>query len=211
MSAAPASLAWFARHELTLGWREFFAMMTGGRRARGVGLAIFVGIGVVVLHLLAYGVVARWAEGGVQSDTQSLVMLTGTGLLFWTVMLSQSLEAVTRVYYGRSDLDLILSSPASSRRLFAVRTGAVALTSVTFTGLLASPLINMLALFDGSRWLAAYGVVLAMGSISTALSVGITMLLFRLVGPRQTRFISQIVAAIIGAGFVIGVQAAAIL
>ena len=211
MSAAPASLPWFARHELTLAWRELIAMLTGGSRARGIGLAIFLGFVVIVLHVLAYGVVARWATGGVQSDTQSLVMLTGTGLLFWTVMLSQALEAVTRVYYGRSDLDLILSSPASSRRLFAVRTGSVALTSVAFTGLLASPLINMLALFDGQRWFAAYGVVIAMGAISTAISVGITMVLFRLVGPRQTRFISQIVAAVIGAGFVIGVQAAAIL
>ena len=211
MSAAPASLAWFARHELTLAWRELVAMLTGGSRTRGIGLGIFLGIVVIVLHLLAYGVVARWASDGVPSDTQSLVMLTGTGLLFWTVMLSQALEAVTRVYYGRSDLDLILSSPASSRRLFAVRTGSVALTSVAFTGVLASPLINMLALFDGQRWLAAYGVIIALGAISTAISVGITMLLFRLVGPRQTRFISQIVAAIIGAGFVIGVQAAAIL
>jgi ABC-2 type transport system permease protein len=211
MSAAPASLTWFARHELILAWRELLAMLTGGSRTRGIGLGIFLGIGVIVLHLLAYGVVARWASNGVQSDTQSLVMLTGTGLLFWTVMLSQALEAVTRVYYGRSDLDLILSSPASSRRLFAVRTGSVALTSVAFTGVLASPLINMLALFDGQRWLAAYGVIVALGTISTAISVGITMLLFRLVGPRQTRFISQIVAAVIGAGFVIGVQAAAIL
>ena len=211
MSVAPASLTWFARHELTLAWRELVAMLTGGSRTRGIGLGIFLGIGVIVLHLLAYGVVARWASDGVQSDTQSLVMLTGTGLLFWTVMLSQALEAVTRVYYGRSDLDLILSSPASSRRLFAIRTGSVALTSVAFTGVLASPLINMLALFDGQRWFAAYGVVIALGAISTSISVGITMLLFQMVGPRQTRFISQIVAAIIGAGFVIGVQAAAIL
>jgi ABC-2 type transport system permease protein len=211
MSTAPASLTWFARHELTLAWRELIAMLTGGSRARGIGLGIFLAVVVVVLHLLAFGVVARWAAGGISSDAQSLVMLTGTGLLFWTVMLSQALEAVTRVYYGRSDLDLVLSSPASSQRLFAVRTGSVMLTTVLFTGLLASPLINMLALFDGPGWLAAYGVVIAMGAISTALSVGITMLLFRLVGPRQTRFISQIVAAIIGAGFVIGVQAAAIL
>jgi ABC-2 type transport system permease protein len=211
MSFAPASLPWFARHELTLAWRELVAMLTGGSRTRGVGIVIFLGIVTIVLHLLAYGVVARWARGGIGSDAQSLVMLTGTGLLFWTVMLSQALEAVTRIYYGRSDLDLILSSPASSRRLFAIRTGAVALSSVALTGLLASPLINMLALFDGQRWLAAYGVVIAMAAISTAISVGITMALFKLVGPRQTRFISQIVAAVIGAGFVIGVQAGAIL
>lgn len=211
MSAAPATLSWFARHELNLAWREWVAMMTGGRRARGIGIAVFLVVVVIVLHLMAYGLVRRWAGNGIQSDAGSLVMLTGTGLLFWTVMLSQALEAVTRVYYGRSDLDLILSSPASSRRLFAVRTSSVALTSITFTGLLASPLINMLALFDGQRWFAAYGVIIAMGAISTAISVGITMLLFRLVGPRQTRFISQIVAAIVGAGFVIGVQGAAIL
>jgi ABC-2 type transport system permease protein len=211
MRLAPTSTAWFARHELTLAWREIVAMLTGGSRARGIGIGIFVAVVIAVLHLMAYGVVRRWASGGIESDAASLVMLTGTGMLFWTVMLSQALEAVTRVYYGRSDLDLVLSSPASSRRLFAVRTGSVALTSIVFTGLLASPLINMLALFDGQRWFAAYGVVVAMGAISTALSVGITMALFKLVGPRQTRFISQIVAAIVGAGFVIGVQGAAIL
>lgn len=211
MNLAPASLPWFARHELTLAWRELVAMLTGGSRTRGIGLVMVLGVVVLVLHLLAYGVVSRWAADGIATDAQSLVMLTGMGMLFWTVMLSQALEAVTRVYYGRSDLDLILSSPASSRRLFAIRTGSVALTSVAFTGLLASPLINMLALFDGQRWLAAYGVVLSLGAVSTALSVGITMMLFKLVGPRQTRLISQIVAGIIGAGFVIGIQAAAIL
>ena len=33
MSSATA-LSWFARHELRLAWREWFAMMTGGRRRR---------------------------------------------------------------------------------------------------------------------------------------------------------------------------------
>ncbi len=211
MSAAPTSLSWFVRHELTLAWRDLLAMLTGGSRARGIGLAIFLCVVTLVLHLMAFGLVRPWAAEGIHRDAKTLVMLTGTGLLFWTVMLSQSLEAVTRIYYGRSDLDLVLSSPASSQRLFAVRAGSVMLTSVIFAALLASPLINMLALFEGPRWLAAYGVVIAMGAVSTALSVGITMALFRLVGPRRTRLISQIVAAIIGAGFVIGVQAAAIL
>lgn len=211
MSAPPASIAWFARHELKLGWRDWVAMMTGGQRNRSIGIAVFLGVVVLVLHLMAYGLVGRWASRGVPDDAASLVMLTGTGILFWTIMLSQALEAVTRVYYGRSDLDLVLSSPASAPRLFAVRTGAVALTSILLPGLLASPLINMLALLDGPRWLAAYGVVIAMGAISTAIAIAITLALFRLVGPRQTRLIAQIVAAIVGAGFVIGIQAAAIL
>lgn len=211
MSLAPASTLWFARLELMLGWRDLVAMMTGGRRARSIGIAIFLAVVVIILHLMALGLVGPWAGRGINEDAATLVMLTGTGILFWTIMLSQALEAVTRVYYGRSDLDLVLSSPASSRRLFVVRTGAVALTAMLLPGLLASPLINMLALLDNPRWLFAYGVVFAMGAISTAIAIGITLLLFRLVGPRQTRLIAQIVAAIVGAGFVIGIQAAAIL
>ena len=211
MSAAPASLAWFARHELTLGWREFFAMMTGGRRARGVGLGIFLVVVAALLHLLAYGLVAPWVAQGIVPDKPTLVLLSGSGILFWTVMLSQALESVTRVYYARSDLDLILSSPASSQRLFAVRTGAVALSTIALTGLLASPLVNMLVILDGLQWLAAYGVVLALGALSTAIAVAVTIALFRLVGPKRTRLVAQIIAGIVGAGFIIGIQAAAIL
>ncbi len=211
MNLAPASLPWFARHELSLAWRDWVAMMTGGRRARGIGLTIFLGVVVLLLHLMAFGLVAPWVQAGITPDKPTLVLLGGSGLLFWTVMLSQALESVTRVYYARSDLDLILSSPASSQRLFAVRTGAVALSTVALTGMLASPLINMLAILDGPHWLAAYGLVLALGALSTAIAVTVTIALFRLVGPKQTRLIAQIVAGIVGAGFVIGIQAAAIL
>lgn len=211
MSPAPASLAWFAHHELRLGWREWIAMMTGRRRSRGIGLAIVMVVVALLLHLLAYGLVLPWQRQGIGADKPTLVLLSGVGLLFWTVMLSQALESVTRVYYARSDLDLILSSPASSRRLFAVRTGSVALSTVALTALLASPLINVLALLDGPQWLAAYGLVAALGALATAIAVAITIGLFRFVGPRRTRLIAQIVAAIVGAGFVIGIQAAAIL
>ena len=43
MSSA-AALAWFARHEIRLAWREWLAMMTGGRRKRTravIGLIVF--------------------------------------------------------------------------------------------------------------------------------------------------------------------------
>ena len=211
MSTAPASIAWFARHELNLAWREWIAMMTGGRRTRGIALLAVLAVVTALLHLLAYGLVAPWVAKGIGPDKPTLILLTGGGLLFWSVMLSQALESVTRVYYARSDLDLILSSPASSRRLFAVRTGAVALSTVLLSCLLASPLINMLALLDGPHWLAAYGVLASVGALSAAIAVAITIALFRLVGPKRTRLIAQIVAAVVGAGFVIGIQAAAIL
>ncbi len=45
-------------------------------------------------------------------------------------MLSQAMESVTRAFYARSDLDLILSSPVVARRVFAVRIAAMALSTV---------------------------------------------------------------------------------
>jgi len=211
MTAAPDTFAWFAQHELKLAWREWVAMMTGGRPTRRVGVVIFLALVAAGMHFLSFALLSPWVASGAVVDKSMLVMLTGTGVLFWTVMLSQVLESVTRVYYARSDLDLILSSPASSRRLFAVRTSAVALSSTALSALLASPLINVLIVLDGPHWFAAYGVAAALGALATAIAVGVTIALFRLVGPKQTRFIAQIVAAIVGAGFVIGVQAVAIL
>src|SRR5690606_36381508 len=71
--------------------------------------------------------------------------------------------------------------------------------------------INVLILNDGLRWLAAYGVLAALSALSTAIAVVVTLGLFALIGPRRTRIAAQIIAAIVGAGFVIGIQAAAIL
>ena len=76
---------------------------------------------------------------------------------------------------------------------------------------LSSPFINALALYDGPRWLAAYGVLLAMGALATALAIAVTVTLFRSLGPRRTRLVSQILFAVVAAAFVLGVQAAAIL
>jgi ABC-2 type transport system permease protein len=211
MSFAPATMPWFAANELRLAWRDFAAMATGGRRTRAIVLVLVL-LGVaVVMHLLAHSMVAPWVAAGVGPDKATLVLLTGSGLLFWTVMLSQALESVTRAYYARSDLDLILSSPASSRRLFFVRTGATGFATLLLSMLIASPVVNALILTDGPRWFAAYGALAALSALSTAIAVVVTLGLFAVVGPRRTRLIAQIVAAVVGAGFVIGIQAAAIL
>ncbi len=77
--------------------------------------------------------------------------------------------------------------------------------------LLAAPFIDVLAVRGGARWLSAYGVVAGMGAVATAAALALTVALFRLIGAKRTRLIAQIVAAVIGAAFVIGLQVAAIL
>ncbi len=104
-------------------------------------------------------------------------------------MLSQAMELVTRAFYARSDLDLILSSPAAARRLFAVRIAAMAAGIVhAWRWLLAAPFIDVLVLRGGARWLAAYGVVAAMAMAAVALAVALTVALFRIIGPSARGF-----------------------
>lgn len=211
MSTAPARLVWFARHEFRLAWRDWMAMMTGGKRVRLVGW-IIGGLGIYgVITAIAWFAIRPWVEAGATIDRQTLLVVSGMGLLFWAVTLSQALEAVTRVYYSRSDLDLILSSPTPSNGVFAVRAIAVFATTFALGALLISPLILSLSLQSSWQWLSAYLLLAALAALSVAIAMAITRLLFQIAGPRRTRLLAQIVAGIVGAGFVIGIQAAAIL
>ncbi|GLR87164.1 permease [Bradyrhizobium iriomotense] len=209
MSSATA-LSWFARHELRLAWREWLAMMTGQRkrkRAAVIGLIAFAAL----LHLPAWAVIGRFAGLRLPLDKSSLIVITATIALAWSLMLSQAIESVTRVFYARADLDLIMSSPARLTNLFSVRIAAIALAITAMALLFSTPFIDVLVIGGGPRWLAAFGVVVAMGLSAAAVAIAITILLFRLIGPARTRFIAQILAAVIGAGFVIALQIAAII
>jgi ABC-2 type transport system permease protein len=208
--SATAALTWFARHELRLAWREWLAMMTGGRRKRKravIGLIAFAAI----MHLPAYAVIGRFAELKAPLDKPTLIVMSATILLAWALMLSQAIESVTRVFYARADLDLIMSSPVRLANIFSVRIAAIALSVMAMALLLSTPFVDVLVIGGGIRWFAAYGVVVAIGLSAAAVAIAVTVVLFRLIGPSRTRLVAQILAAIIGAGFVIALQVAAIL
>jgi len=76
---------------------------------------------------------------------------------------------------------------------------------------MAMPFVDILIVRGGWRWIGAYGLIVAMGATATALALTTTVAMFRAVGPKRTRFVAQVVAAVIGAAFIIGLQVAAIL
>jgi ABC-2 type transport system permease protein len=186
-------------------------MMTAGRRRRMRTVAIALVVFAIFMHLLAYSMVGRFAEVSIDPDKVALVVVTGSLLLACSLMVSQAMESVTRAFYARSDLDLILTSPAAARKVFSVRIAAMALSIVLMAVLLAAPFINVLAARGGMRWLSAYGVVVAAGFAAAALAVALTIALFKTIGPKRTRLVAQILAAVVGAAFVIGLQVGAIL
>jgi ABC-2 type transport system permease protein len=206
-----ASLAWLAHHEFRLAWRDWWSMLTAGKPHRVRVVVIAMLAFAAFMHLVAFAIVAKFSAIDPNADRGTLAVITGCALLAWSLMMSQAMESVTRAFYARSDLDLILSSPIVARRVFAVRIATIAASTVLMAVLLAAPFINILAYRGGLRWLSAYGVVVAVGATAAALSVALTVALFRTIGPKRTRLAAQIVAAIVGATFVIGLQVAAIL
>jgi ABC-2 type transport system permease protein len=208
---SPATdLAWFARHEIRLAWREFLAMVAGQRgrkRAAIIGIILFAAI----LHLPAYAVIGRFADLQMPLDKPSLIVMSATIALAWALMLSQAIESVTRVFYARADLDLIMSSPVRLANVFSIRIAAIALSVTGMALLFSTPFIDVLIIGGGARWFSAFGVVVAIGLSAAAIAIAATLVLFRLIGPGRTRLVAQIIAAVVGAGFVIALQVAAIL
>ena len=209
--SSTAALSWFARHEIRLACREWLAMMTAGRTGRRrtaiIGLIVFA----AVMHLPAYAVIGRFADLQAPLDKSSLIVITATLFLAWALMLSQAIESVTRVFYARADLDLIMSSPVRLSNVFSVRIAAIALSVTAMALLLSTPFVDVLVIGGGIRWFSAFGVVIAIGLSAAAVAIAATIVLFRLIGPSRTRLVAQILAAVIGAGFVIALQIAAIL
>jgi ABC-2 type transport system permease protein len=203
------SVGWFARHETRLAWRDFQALMTGGRRRTPtvvLGFTVFA----VILHGMAWMMLYSSASRA-SADDQVLSSLTWTLLLLWSLMVSQAMETVTRAFFARGDLELILTSPAAASRLFAVRLAAMAATVVFMSLLLAAPFIHVLVWLGGTCWFGGYIVAVALAVDAASVAIVVIVAMFHLLGARRTRLAAQIAAAVIGAAFAIFLQFATIL
>lgn len=211
MNPVSVSLRWFTRHELRLAWRDWVQLMSGGRRLRDRVILIGMAVFALGMHWIAHTVLSSFFLAGAVMTPAKLVMISALILLSFTMILSQAMESVTRAFFARDDLDLILSSPASSQDLFFVRIAMMAVNSGMIAALLVAPFINVAAYLGGAKWLSGYLVVLAISLLATGCAVLLTLSLFRLVGARRTRLVAQIAAAVIGATFLIGLQVVGII
>jgi ABC-2 type transport system permease protein len=206
----PGTIAWFARHEMRLTWRDWVWLLSGGHsRHWYIGALGLVAV-VFLMHALAYVALPHAADLADPLGIRMLAIIGGTLVLYGSLMLSQAMESVTRAFYARGDLDLVLSSPAAARRLFAVRIGAMTASIMGMSLVLAAPVIDVLAWLGGAQWLAAYGVMAALAMAAVAVAAVVTILLFAAIGAKRTRLVAQVIAAIVGASFVICVQFLAI-
>ncbi len=205
MNSRPGSILWLMQHELRLFWRR------GKKRALS-GL-VMAGILLTVWMLFSFLIFSRvgplippppFVTG--PGDGFALMIVAIALAFMGSVMTSGAILAAVDAIYTRNDLDLLLSSPVSPWRVLVVRSSAIAIGALPiYAGLLGPPLLWM-AIFSSPLWLASIIVLVTMAFAATGLALLIVTGLFRLIGPRSTRVLAQILSAVAGAAIFLGFQ-----
>jgi ABC-2 type transport system permease protein len=187
-------MPWLMRHELRLYLRSGVLRSTS---------LTFLIIAEILLHLLATAAALAVRSAGAYAGPHmpaalpSLLITFGLAFCF-LFMLSRSLNGIVQVLYTRADLDLLLSSPIAPQSIIGVRVFTVALTVTLEVAMLAWPFANMFVLFGMVAWSKLYVLLPALGMLATSLGIVLALTLFRLLGPRTTRLVGQVLAALIG-------------
>jgi len=205
--AAPGSIPWLLAHEMRLYWRNFRAGRAG-KGARGL-----VSLVVVAAMLLAGGVLAALGLRDVQVPINpiSISLAALASAVTFTLMLSQTLSASSEALYERGDLDLLFSSPIGPAKVLFVRSLGVAGGVITIFLILVTPLLLPSVIWGHPGWIGVFGVLGALALASTAVGLLLAMALFALIGPRRTRTVAQVMAALVGAAFFLVSQTRTIL
>ena len=192
----PGSFLWLLRHELRLRFRGMSNRMN----------APFLGGTCAMLHLFGLLVAVGVSR---MAPVPHATVLVGLGILWLSTllfMLSGTLTAATQALYERGDMDLLLASPLSRRAILWSRATAMAASLTLSSGFWFWPIANGFVLFGHTAALGAYLLVPAVALLATGLGIALTLALFRLIGPRRTRLVAQIIGAVTGIGFALVFQ-----
>jgi ABC-2 type transport system permease protein len=207
---SPGSTPWLLRHELRLSWR---GMLQKRSRGRGRFARIWLTVALPLILLLTAGLPIAFAVRHRQVPiipVASLVAAAGLVMLF-TLMLSQTLAAAVDALYERADFDLLFSSPIAPRKVLTVRFLAVAVGAFSIFGMIITPMLLPSAVLGHPGWLGAIVVLFCVALAASGVGLLLAAGLFRLIGPRRTRTVGQVLAALIGAAFFLIAQARNIL
>jgi ABC-2 type transport system permease protein len=195
VTGKPGSTLWLLGWELRLAWRNAL-----GRRG---GRGRLVLLGIAALASLGFGVPLALLLRRVETPINPFTILAADAgmLVVFTLMLSQTLAGAIEALYTRGDLDLLFSSPLDPRKTLTVRFLALATSAFLAFATFTLPFLLPIALLGHWRWLALLPALAAVALAASAVGLALAVGLFRLIGPRRTRAVAQILAAFIGAIF----------
>lgn len=182
---------WLLKNELRLWWRK-----VTGAKGFWVWTIVLGLLGVSLLSFLWLGLSALRAETAslAPADIPDAAVWVAIALCFLTFLFAfnQAVSESVIVLFERGDLDLLLSSPVSSRAIFAVRLLSVALTVFLGFCLFAVPASLLAILLGLPRLLGIYLALAAICLIATSAGMLVTLSLVRLIGAKRARTWVQI-------------------
>ena len=204
MNARAGSALWLLKHEIRMFFFNagFGAKNKVGRRGIGKGSAALWIAVFATIHVLAFALLSKIGGAGAAQPPHTLVMgLSGLSAAAFSLMMSSGLRASVDVLFERGDLDLLLSSPLSSRGIFSVRLAGIVVGIAGIYLFFLAPFANAGLVLGQYRFLGIYPVVIGAAAIAAALSMLLTLGLVRLLGVRRTRVVAQVIGALSGAMF----------
>jgi ABC-2 type transport system permease protein len=193
---------WLLRHEVRM---YFFNAGFGSKKGaprRGLGkagIALWLLI-AAALHVFAFAMIGK--PGAADAASPQLAMgLTGMYAAAFSLMMSSGLKSSVEVLFVRGDLDLLLSSPLSSRGIFTARLAGMVVGIAGIYLFFLAPFAHAGLVTGQFRWLGIYPVVIGTAALAASLSMLVTLGMVRLFGVRRTRVAAQILGALSGALF----------
>jgi ABC-2 type transport system permease protein len=183
------TLPWILRHELRLWWREI--------TVRPIAI-FFLGIFVILPLIWVCFTLANLR------DARSFHTIPDTAIWIAVVVwlfgfyygFIQAMRSSLMGLFERKDLDLLVSSPISSKVIFASRVLAIALKTFFSGCLFVIPLSLIAVLFGVPQLLGLYPALIGISLSATSLAMLFVLVLVRVVGAKRARIFSQVLTAL---------------
>jgi ABC-2 type transport system permease protein len=209
VKARAGSALWLLKHEIRMFFfnASFASKKKAARRGIGKrGAALWIGM-FAVIHVLAFMLLREIGGAGLAPPHALVMGVSGLFAAAFSLMMSSGLRASVEVLFERGDLDLLLSSPLSSRGIFSVRLAGIVVGIASIYLFFLTPFANAGLILGQYRLLGIYPVVIGAAAIAASLSMLFTLGLVRLLGVRRTRVVAQVIGALSGALFFLLSQA----
>ena len=193
---------WLLKNELRLWWRRATDVKHFWAWAIFITIVVTSVMFFIWLGFSALRVVTNQAE----LPDATVWVAGGLWLLGFIFAFNQAVNESVVVLFERGDLDLLLSSPVSSRAILAVRLLSVALSVFLGFCLFVVP-ASLLAVFTGfPELLGVYPTLIGICLIAASLGMLVTLQIVRWVGARRARSLVQFLNLILTLVMVLGFQ-----
>ncbi len=183
------TLPWIVRHELRLWWRDITVRP----------VTIFI-LGIFAILVLS------WVWFKLANLRDALAFHTIPDSAFWIAVVGwlfgfyygfiQAMKSSLIMLFERGDLDLLVSSPISSKVIFASRVLAIALTTFFSCCLFVVPLSLIAVLLGVPQLLGLYPTLISLSLGGTSLAMLFVLVLVRVVGAKRARTVAQVITAL---------------